>query len=261
MQKDAHYLFSFEVNTMLSLDAIREIRAAYDLQQPAQEKEIFERLGNPTQDVIIETALAGMQSEDRNVRVAMLRVLRWQTGEEAMQGILTGLSDPARRVREVAIHSSGNYHQFPEITNRLKEMVIDEGEKHKIRGQALSSLAGFSQKAMEDLTQTATDALQTLAKTEKYRFGILFRLLRLDLTDRVEELLKEFVKNGTKAEAIMATRALCGYRVVHIGVFENDKTAQRHIIQTCELAAGRMFYWITRAEYDALTGKRLAAES
>lgn len=236
---------------MLSLDAIRQIKDAYAL-PPFAMREVFERLGNPSPDEIVEAALAGVQSEDRNVRVLMLRVLKLQTGEEAMRGVLAGLNDPMRRVRSVAVMSSGNYLQFPEITDRLKQIVTDEQEKRKIRSQALSTLSGASQKAMEDLSETVTDVLQSLARTEQYRFNILFGLLRLDLTDRVEELLREFVKDGSKAEAIMATRALCGYRVIHIDSFASDKAAQKHILQTCELAAGRMFYWMPRAEYETL---------
>jgi hypothetical protein len=246
---------------MLSLEAMRQLRDAYNPHLPTSEPEVLERLGNPTPDEIIETALAGLKSDDRNIRVLMLRVLQGQTGEKAMRGILAGLNDKVRRVRDVAIKSSGNYHQFPEITSRLRELVTDEQEKRKIRGEALGSLAGAGGSVGEDLTKTAAEALETLAKTEKYRRNIVFQLLRLDLTDCVEALLKQFVVNGTKAEAILATRALCGYRVIHIGMFEHDKAVQRHIIQSCELAAGRMFYWITRAEFEALTGKQSVVEA
>lgn len=242
---------------MLSLDTIRQIKDAYAL-PPSAMREVFEQLGNSSPDEIVETALAGMQSEDRSIRVLMLRLLKHQTGEAAMRGVLAGLNDPMRRVRSVAVMSSGNYLQFPEITDRLKEIVTDEDEKRKIRSQALSTLAGASQKAKEDLSETVTDALQSLARTEQYRFNILFGLLRLDLTERVEELLREFVKDGTKAEAIMATRALCGYRVIHIDSFAYDKAVQKRILQTCEQAAGRMFYWMPRAEYDALRANQAA---
>lgn len=236
---------------MLSLEAMRQIKDSYT-SQPSAMREVLERLGSPAPEEIVEAALAGMQSEDRNVRVLMLRVLKHQTGENAMRGVLAGLNDPMRRVRSVAVMSSGNYLQFSEVTDRLKQLVTDEHEKRKIRSQALSTLSGASQKAKEDLSDTVTGALQSLAQTEQYRFNILFGLLRLDLTERVEALLREFVKDGTKAEAIMATRALCGYRVIHIDSFAYDKAVQKRILQTCELAAGRMFYWITRAEYEAL---------
>lgn len=242
---------------MLSLEAMRQLKDAYFPHLGISELDVLEKLGNPSRDEIIDTALEGLKSEDRNVRVLMLWVLKGQAGEKAMRGILAGLHDKARRVRSVAIKSSGNYRQYPEIANRLKEIVTDEKEIRKIRGQALGGLGAADGVGVSDLTETAANALETLAKTEKYRFDILFGLLRLDLTPEVEELLKEFVKNGTKAEAIMATRALCGYRVIHINIFEDDKAAQRHILQTCEVAAGRMWYWITRTEFDALQGNRL----
>ena len=82
--------------------------------------------------------------------------------------------------------------------------------------------------------------------------GILLGLLRLDLSDEVESLLKAFVIDGTKEEAVMATRALCGYRVISLSAFENDRAAQRQIKETCEPAAGRVFYWMKRTEYEAL---------
>ena len=247
---------------MLSLEAMREIKNAYATDSAAIEA-VSERLGNPTPDEVVDTAFTGMGSDDRNVRVLMLHILKQQSGEKAMRGVVAGLSDPMRRVRSVAVMSSGSYLHFPEITTRLQEMVTDEREKRKIRSQALSMLAGaaqvgISQQAKLDLSQTATAALQTLAQTERYRFGILFGLLRLDLTERVEELLREFVKDGTKAEAIMATRALCGFRVIHIDSFSYDKAIQKHILHTCELAAGRMFYWMPRAEYDLLRAKQAA---
>ena len=240
---------------MLSLEAMQQLRDAYFPYSPVSEPDVLAQLGHPTRDEIIETALNGLKSEDRNVRVLMLRVLGGQSGEQAMRGILAGLNDSERRVRSVAIKSSGNYLVFPEITNRLQAIVTDEGETRKIRGQALSSLAGREGRLVGDLSDTAAETLETLAKIERYRFQILFGLVRLDLTERVETLLKAFVTSGSKAEAIMATRALCGYRVVHIGRFEDDRATEQHIRQTCEVAAGRMFYWITRTEYDALTGK------
>lgn len=237
---------------MLSMEAMQQLREAYFEHTSISEETVLTQIGNPTPDDIIETALAGMKSENRNERVLMLRVLRKQSGEKAMRGILAGLHDKERRVRTVAIKSSRNYHEFPEITNRLKEIALDEQEKRKIRDAAIGSLVASEGHHVGDLTETAAETLEILSKMPKYRFQILFGLLRLDLNDPVETLLKEFVESGTKAEAIMATRALCGYRVIHITIFEHDKTAEQHIKQTCEVAFGRMFYWITRAEYDKL---------
>lgn len=104
-----------------------------------------------------------------------------------------------------------------------------------------------------DLNQPVVDALQSLLKAEAYRFQILFGLVRLDLNERVDELLREFVKNGSKDEAVMATRALSGFRVVHIDVFEEDREAEARVKQIGEIAHGRMYYWISRDLYHELT--------
>jgi hypothetical protein len=85
--------------------------------------------------------------------------------------------------------------------------------------------------------------------------------VRLDLTDHVKELLEAFVEDGSKAEAIMATRALCGYRVINIGQFDGNEVVQRTISQTCEIAAGRVFYWITRDLYDQLMGQKQSPQN
>ena len=238
---------------MLKIDHMQKLRDAYFPYSDYSESDAMMAIGNPSRDTIIDSAVEGMSSPDRNVRVLMLRVLAAQSGETAMRGILAGLNDVKRRVRTVAIKSCQNYLEFPEITDRLKAIVIDECEKRKIRGQALSALAGDEGRLETDISETASEALEALGGSAQYRFQILFGLVRLDLTERVEDLLKSYVANGTKAEAVMATRALCGYRVVHIGNFEDNPQAQQHIKQTCEIAHGRMFYWITRAEYARLT--------
>jgi len=241
---------------MLTMEAMRRLRDAYAPYPRVTVDAVMDEIGHPTREAIIETALAGMNSPDRNVRVLMLRVLAAQSGEAAAEGILAGLGDPKRRVRLVAIRSSRNYLSFPQITARLEAIVTDEAEKRKIREQALGVLAGQRDALVDDLSETAAGALKTLAQTGKYRWQILFNLTRLDLTSPVENLLKAFVADGSKAEAIMATRALCGFRVVHIDQFEGDEAARRHIVQSCELAAGRMFYWVPRAEYDRLLGRQ-----
>jgi hypothetical protein len=245
---------------MLTLEAMRQLRDAYLPDTAVTEAAVLEQIGQPTRVEIIETALAGMQSTDRNVRVMMLRVLAAQSGAQAMQGILLGLNDPKRRVRSVAIKSSQHYLGFAEITNRLQAMVTDDDEKPKIRGQALSVLAGLGMVMTGNLTEAMSESLETLVQVDRYRWQILFGLVRLDLTDQVEELLRAFVKDGSKAEAIMATRALCGYRVINIGQFDGKEAVQRSIAQTCEIAAGRVFYWIPRDLYDQLMVQQLSTQ-
>ncbi|MBZ0297471.1 MAG: hypothetical protein K8L99_33245 [Anaerolineae bacterium] len=244
---------------MLSMEALRQLRQAYFSSTSITEADMLAQLGQPSRAEIIDSALAGMQSPDRNVRVLMLRVLAEQSGAQAMQGILVGLHDPMRRVRSVAIKSSSHYLEFPEITNRLQAIITDEDEKRKIRGQALGALAGHDMVMMGSVTEAVAETLETLAQSQQYRWQILFGLVRLDLTERVETLLRAFVENGSKAEAIMATRALYGYRVVHIDQLSHNPAAQRDVLQSCELAAGRVFYWITRVQYDEFTGQQPAS--
>ncbi len=69
---------------MLSLDAMRKLRDAYDPYTGVSEADVLRQIGNPTRDVIIDTALEGLKSEDRNIRVLMLRVLAGQSGEKAI---------------------------------------------------------------------------------------------------------------------------------------------------------------------------------
>lgn len=118
---------------MLSLDVMRKLRDAYDPYSGVSEADALRQIGNPTRNAIIDTALEGLRSEDRNVRVLMLRVLAGQSGERAMLGILAGLGDAERRVRETAIKSCGNFGAQPAVTARLTEIVMDDAEKSRIR--------------------------------------------------------------------------------------------------------------------------------
>jgi HEAT repeat protein len=257
MQKTARLAPSIEEKIMLNHDAMRQLRQAYDPYSPLTERDVLARLGNPSRQAIVDAALAGLTSDDRNVRVLMLRVLAGQSGPEAMRGILAGLNDPKRRVREVAIKSSASFHDYAEITDWLKAMVADEHETSRIRRLALDSLAGGPEPLVGNLTAGDAQALESLARIDAYRSEILFGLLRLDLTERVEELLREFVKNGTREEAVTATRALCGYRVVNLGQFEGHDMVQRYVTENCEIAAGRVCYWVRRDHYAALVSGRV----
>jgi hypothetical protein len=242
---------------MLNHDAMRQLREAYGPHSPLSERDVLEQLGNPSQDEIVDSALAGLASDDRNVRVLMLRVLGRQSGCRAMRGILTGLSDPKRRVREVAIRSSRSFRDYPEITDRLSAMVTDECETRRIRGLALRSLAGVGGPLVSKLPTGAAQALISLARSDTYRTGILICLLHLDLTEHVEDLLREIVRNGTKDEAVMATRALCGYRVVNLGQLETNPAVRRYVTESCDIAAGSVLYWVKRDEYGALLSGQL----
>jgi hypothetical protein len=175
-----------------------------------------------------------------------LRVLAHYPGKEAMQGILAGLNDSKRRVRAVAVSSASQYLQFEEVIKRLQEIVLDEGEKPKISAAAMSCLTGqVGGVPVDDLPRAASKALEKFSQLKTHRMQVLFGLLRLDLNEQVEELLRDFVKTGSKEEAVWATRALCGFKVVNLGEFSKE-TTRNEVARSCERAAGKVFYWIHR---------------
>ncbi|MEM7030802.1 MAG: hypothetical protein AAF629_14645 [Chloroflexota bacterium] len=233
---------------------MEKLRAAYRRHESADETAILQEIGNPSKDEIIDSALAGLKSENRNVRVLMLRVLAGQSGQKAMQGILLGLQDEKRRVKDVAIKSCHHFLAFPEITQRLEALAVDDQEHRKIRQGAIHCLTGHNAgiSPLQELPEAAMSAIEMLVKNDTQRSEILFRLLFLDLNERVEMLLKDFVAHGSKEEAVMATRALCGYRVIHIVEFEGHPLLIKQVEQTCEVAAGRTYYWIKRDEFAEL---------
>ena len=71
------------------------------------------------------------------------------------------------------------------------------------------------------LPEAAAVALAELSEDARYRAQILLGLSRLDLSDRVEALLREFAESGTEAEAATASKALAGYRVVNLGEYQD----------------------------------------
>jgi hypothetical protein len=142
--------------------------------------------------------------------------------------------------------SSRLYLDDPHVISRLQEMVEDESEKSRIRNQALQALAGHfpHQPEAPRVPEEAVRALEIMAKADKYRSSVLWSLLQMDLTEEVESLLRAFVKEGSRDEAVMATRALCGYRVVNIGALDEEQ--RKRVVENNERAAGRVFYWVKR---------------
>lgn len=228
---------------MISLEDLRLLRFAGPVDGTTREH-VMRTLG-VTPDEVVSAAAELMKSLDRNTRVAMLRVLAHERGEMAGRAVLAGLCDPVRRVRDVAVKSCGHYLGVPAIVERLRAMAEDAGENRKIRGSALQALAGLLGNAPSKLPVAATSVLEAMARTDRLRAEVLFRLLQVDLTPEVERLLRDFVKAGTREEAVMATRALCGFQVVNLGQFSEPEKSR--VMQTCELAAGRVWYWVKRA--------------
>jgi hypothetical protein len=190
-----------------------------------------------------QEALDAIRSEDRNVRVRALRAAFNEAKPEGAEVILAGLGDSKRRVKEVALKSSKPYLSDRRVVERITAMVEDETEYHRIRDKALFALGGgfpHVNKAGQ-LPEPAIGALRSLAAVDRYRGAVLDRLVRMDLTPDVEALLEEYVRSGTKDEAVAATRALCGYRLVNWGNPKHDD-----LVAAAAVHAIGVDYWIRR---------------
>jgi hypothetical protein len=188
-------------------------------------------------------ALEAIKSPDRNIRVRALRAAFSAATPESADVILAGLGDGKRRVKEVALKSSKPFLSDARIVERITAMVTDETEYHRIRDKALFALGGGfpNVNAAGQLPKAAIDALRSLAAVDKYRGDVLSRLVRMDLTPEVEALLTEYVRSGNKDEAVAATRALCGYRLVNWGTAKPAELAAAGAVH-----AGGVHYWIRR---------------
>jgi HEAT repeat protein len=194
-------------------------------------------------DMTTTEALEAIKSPDRNVRVRALRAAFAEAKPEGVDVILIGLGDTKRRVKEVALKSSRPFLGDPRVVERITAMVTDEKEYHRIRDKALFALGGGFPKVNQAgrLPEVAISALRSLAAVDRYRAAVLHRLVRVDLTPEVEALLNEYVRSGNKEEAVAATRALCGYRLVNWG---SAKPAELAAVGAVH--AQGVDYWIRR---------------
>jgi len=190
-----------------------------------------------------EEAREAIRSQDRSMRVRALRAVFADAKPEGADVILAGLGDSKRRVKEVALKSSKPFLGDRRVVERIAAIVEDESEYHRIRDKALFALGGGFPKVNEagQMPEPAISALKSLAAVDKYRGAVLRRLVRMGLTPEVEALLKEYVHSGTKEEAVAATRALCGYRLVNWG---NAKPAE--LAAAGAVHASGVDYWIRR---------------
>ena len=234
---------------MLSISDLEKLREAYSARKDLRPADALREIGNPSADAIVASAFKQMTHWDRNARVLALRVLAHQRGERAMRGVLAGLNDEKRRVCAVAIQACPNYLEYADIVTRLEEIARDAGLKRKLRRRALSMLAGNEGRLNGELTLAAAAALRRLMADAEFRFAILFGLVRLELTPRVKSILETFARSADAAERDMARRALAGERVIHIDAYAADEAMQRRIMATCEIAHGRMYYWLPREEF------------
>ena len=186
--------------------------------------------------------LPHLDSDDRNVRVAALRVLAFCDDGDAVDGILRGLDDPVKRVREVAAKSSPRFLQDPRVIARLRRAAEDD-ETGSAR-PAMQILGGIYHSPYGLMSiEPVAEALAALATSPKHRMQVLVSLLRArSLSDETVALLREFVASGSKQEAVFATRRLDGFRVERIE-FLSEGAARL----AADRAWGDLWYWI-RAE-------------
>jgi hypothetical protein len=185
-----------------------------------------------------EEVLPHLESEDRNVRVAALRVLAWCDGQDAISGILRGLDDPVKRVRIVAAKSSVRFVTDPTVVARLRR-AVEEDERASGRA-AMEVLGGmFSSPLGLYQLEPVAGAMRALAEQPQHRQKVLTALLRShQLNAEMTEVLREFVRTGTKDEAVFATRRLDGFRVAHDGELRDTQRAE------AERAYGRVWWWV-----------------
>ena len=231
---------------MLTISDCQLLRDSYSSNSETTMDVALRNIGHPSPEQLVDFALQQMQGEDRNVRVLMLRILAHQNGERAARGVLAGLRDRTRRVCSVAIQACPNYLHDEAIVQQLVAIAGDDGRKLKLRRRALSMLAGDEGRWGGDLTPAVFAALKVLMRLDDCPFAIVFGLVRLDAEPRLQSLLHEFAKSRDTAEAQLARRAVSGERVIHIDNYSDNLPMQRHIMKTCEIAHGRMYYWLPR---------------
>ena len=190
--------------------------------------------------VEVVDVLAHLASEDRNVRVAALRVLAFCDDLGAAEGILRGLDDPVKRVREVAAKSSPRFLSDKRVVERLKLAV--EREERGSAQPAVQILGGmFHSPFGLFAAEPITSALAALVDQPKHRKQVLLALLRArTLTDDVRVLLQSLVRDGSKEEAVFATRRLDGFRVAR----SEELIGGTEIRRTADRAFGDVWYWI-----------------
>ena len=231
---------------MLTICDCQLLRDSYSPNSETAMDVTLRNIGHPSSEQLVDFALQQMQSEDRNVSVLMLRILAHQNGERAARGVLAGLRDKTRRVCSVAFQACPNYLHDEAIVQQLVAIAGDDGRKLKLRRRALSLLAGDEGRWVSDLTPAVFAALKDLMRLDDCPFAIVFGLVRLDAETRILSLLHDFAKSHDTDEARLARRALGGERVIHIDNYSDDLPVQRHIMETCEIAHGRMYYWLPR---------------
>jgi hypothetical protein len=213
-----------------------------------------ESLGSPDDETVITSALAALGSEDRNLRVAALRILRWHLGDARVaDAVLQATHDPKRRARRIAVGLCALLVDRPGVAERLRDVVDDPDETNKISGGALFALAG---RYAAGLPGSALRTVSDLLSSDEHRERVFMHILTQRPDDSTRDLLRDVVRTGSKAEAVAATRALCGMRIVNLAHFLPED--RKRVQEECDpvdlsFLSGRGYvnaslYWIASDE-------------
>ena len=190
----------------------------------------LDALGRPDADEVVASAVGAIGSADRNLRVAALRVLRWHLGDErAVDAVVRATHDPARRVRRAAVILCQPLTERPGVADRLREVIEDPREITKIARTALTVLVSS---AGRPLPETVQRSLADLLQADAHREHVLLRLLQQRLDDSARSILREIVRTGSKGEAVAATRALLGQRIINLAHVPPDD--RKRVVATAE---------------------------
>ena len=208
-------------------------------------------------------ALCGLDDDDRNVRVRAVWALSVIPGAEATAGVLRALGDPARRVREVALKAVRPHHGSADVVAAVRALADDETETGRLRRNAFFVLA--SSVVRDELPDVAEETLRSFMESARFRMPMLLRLCTsTNPSPTARAILREFVRSGSKEEAVMATRALCGHRLMRVDGFLPAEVRQRVREQydpAPDVYHGVPMCWIPGPEADALLNDEVLRRS
>lgn len=204
---------------------------------------------------LVTAAVAGLDDADRNVRVRAVWALSVLPGTEATAGVLRALRDSARRVREVALKAVRPHHAgSAEVVAAVRAIADDETETGRLRRNAFFVLA--SSVVRDELPDVAEETLRSFMDSARFRMPMLLRLCTsTNPSPTARAILQEFVRSGSKEEAVMATRALCGHRLMWVDGFLPAEVRQRVREQydpAPDVYHGVPMCWVPGPEADAL---------
>ena len=215
---------------MVTTEAVLDVIARSPYNYGAERRPWLEaemaKLGGSSEDVVT-AALGAAASEDRNIRVRALWALGLFPDPRATAAVLAAMSDPIRRVREVAMKVAAPHHvTSPAVVARLQEIAESEDEIGRLRRMAFFVLS--SSATREALPAVAEESLLALIEGKQFRAPILVRLCKsISQTSASRAVLHEIVRTGTKDEAVMATRALAGQVLVRVDGWLPAEVRQR----------------------------------